>query len=71
MKTRKSRVFGPPYSAITYKKARKLIQCALCYLKMKDMPDALWRIDVISIELDEFTGWVKKIEHFKDAIEEL
>lgn len=71
IKTRKTASFGPPYLSITKKKERKLIQCALCYLKMKNMLDAAWQIDVISVELDEFTGLVKKIEHFESAVEEL
>lgn len=70
VKTRKGRVFCPPYFSVTRKKRKKLIQCAMCYLKMKDMPDASWQIDVISIEIDNLTGYVKKIEHFKNAIEE-
>ena len=70
IKTRKSGIFGPPYLSITYRKKRKLIQCALCYLKMKNISDAPWRIDVISIELNRFAGFIKKLEHFENAIEE-
>lgn len=70
VKTRKNESFGPPYLSITEKKKRKLVQCALCYLKMKDMLNMPWRVDVVSIELDEFSGFVKKIEHFENAIEE-
>lgn len=70
VKTRKNESFGPPYLSITEKKKRKLVQCALCYLKMKNVLNMPWRIDVVSIELDEFSGFVKKIEHFENAIEE-
>lgn len=70
VKTRKNESFGPPYLSITGKKKRKLVQCALCYLKMKNVLNMPWRIDVVSIELDEFSGFVKKIEHFENAIEE-
>ena len=70
VKTRKGKVFCPPYFSVTKKKRRKLVQCALCYLKMKNMPDINWQIDVVSIEIDDFTGYVKKIEHFEDAVEE-
>lgn len=69
VKTRKTGSLGPPYISITKKKKQKLIQCALCYLKMKNMTDAPWSIDVVSVELNEFSGCVKKIEHFEDAIE--
>ncbi len=70
VKTRKSLSFGPPYLAITHKKRRKLVQCALCYLKMKNMQNVSWRIDVISVELGGLMGLMKKIEHFENALEE-
>ncbi len=69
IKTRRNSLFGPPYLAITVKKRKKLIQCALCYLKMKGITEIPRRIDIISIEIDEFTGNVDKIEHFEDAVE--
>lgn len=70
IKTRRSMSFGPPYLAITRKKKKKLMQCALCYLKMKNLLGTPWHIDIISIEIDEFNGAVKSIEHFENAIEE-
>ena len=70
VKTRKNLRFGPPYLAVTEKKAKKLIHCAMCYLKMKYLPNVPWRIDVISIEMDPFDGRLKKVEHFEDAITE-
>ncbi len=70
VKARKTESLGPPYLSITNKKKRKLIQCALCYLKMKDIQDVPWSIDVISVEFDESSGRIKKMEHFEDAIEE-
>jgi len=70
VKTRKTVSLGPPYLSITKKKEKKLIQCALCYMKMKGIQDTPWSIDVVSVELDEFSGRVKKIEYFEDAIEE-
>lgn len=72
IKTRRSSLFGPPYLSVTEKKKRKLIQCALCYLKMKDMLDALCRIDIVSIEIKHVFWFINrvKIEHFENAIEE-
>jgi putative endonuclease len=70
VKTRKTETLGPPYLSVTNKKKRKLIQCALCYLKMKYTENVPWSIDVISVELDESGGNAKQIEHFEDAIEE-
>ena len=72
IKTRKAKTFGPPYLAVTERKKRKLIQCALCYLKMKNLTNAPWRIDVISIEIKHVFWFINrvKIEHFEDAVEE-
>ncbi|MEE9500379.1 MAG: YraN family protein [Candidatus Omnitrophota bacterium] len=71
VKTRKNESFGPPYLSITEKKKRKLVQCALCYLKMKGLTDVLWRIDVISIEIKNIFWFIKKIkiERFEDVVE--
>ena len=72
VKTRKNESFGPPYLSITEKKKRKLVQCALCYLKMKNLLDFSWRIDVVSIEVRHVFWFINrvKIEHFENAIEE-
>ncbi len=71
VKTRKNESFGPPYLSVTEKKKRKLTQCALCYLKMKGMLDAPWRIDVVSIKIRRIFWFINrvKIEHFENAIE--
>jgi len=70
VKARKSTSFGPPYLAITSSKKRRLIQSALCYLKMKKIEQARWQIDVVSIELDDFDNSVIILEHFENAVHE-
>ena len=72
VKTRKNESFGPPYLSVTEKKRKKLIQCALCYLKMKSIPDIPWRIDVVSVVIKHIFWFINriKIEHFEDAIEQ-
>ena len=72
VKTRKSQSFGPPYSSITERKKRKLIQCALCYLKMKNMHHRPWRIDIVSIVIKRVFWFVRfaDIEYFENAINE-
>ena len=72
IKTRKMPFFVAPYLSITAKKKKKLIQCALCFLSMKRLLDVAWRIDVISIEIRNLFGFIKKIkiEHFENAVEE-
>ena len=72
IKTRKIPAFVAPHFSVTQKKRRKLIQCALCYLKMKCLDEVFWRIDVISIEIERIFWFINKtkIEHFEDAVEE-
>ena len=70
VKTRSSLSFGPPYLAITEAKRKKMIECALCYLKMKDLLDTFWQIDIVSVELDGPGKHLRKIEHFENAVEE-
>jgi len=70
VKTRRSLVFGEPYLSVTAKKKQKLIQCAHSYLGLNNITNTPWRIDIISVELDGLKGYVKKIEHFEDAIDE-
>ncbi|MGB2705896.1 MAG: YraN family protein [Candidatus Omnitrophota bacterium] len=72
IKTRKTPSFVPPYLSVTARKKKKLIQCALCFLKMKGCLDVSWRIDVISVEIRNIFWFIRKvkIEHFEDAIEE-
>lgn len=70
VKTRSSLLFGPPYLAITEVKRKKMIRCALCYLKMKRLLDTFWQIDIVSVELDGSGKYLRKIEHFENAVEE-
>ena len=70
VKTRESLSFGAPYLSVTWKKKKKLALCALCYLNMRNMSDAARRIDIVSVEIDGFSGQINKIEHFKNAVEE-
>ena len=72
VKTRKTDSLGPPYISITSKKKRKLIQCALCYLKMKNIQHRPWRIDVISIVIKRIFCFVlfADVEYFENALNE-
>lgn len=68
IKARTSTAFGPPYLAVTRKKQERLVRSALCYLKMKNIEEKTWRIDVISVEFDASGRNVLKVEHFEDAV---
>ena len=53
VKTRLSSSLGPPFLSVTKTKERHLIRNALCYLKRRGLVDSDWRIDVVSIKLND------------------
>lgn len=67
-KTRVSDSLGPPSLSVTWYKARNLIRNALCYLKSRGIPDAHWRIDVVSVKLN-YLHEVEHIELIENAVE--
>jgi len=67
VKTRTSSSLGPPYLAVTGKKAYHIIRNALCYLKRIGSVDSFWRIDVVSVMLNS-SYEAEKIELIENAI---
>lgn len=62
------KVYLPPESNVNYYKGRKIIRTALAYMEEKGIPeDVLWRIDVISVELD-CENRKAKVRHLENAI---
>ena len=53
VKTRITSSLGPPFLSVTRSKQRHLIRNALCYLKRRGRVDSDWRIDVISVKLND------------------
>ncbi|MBI3954824.1 YraN family protein [Candidatus Gottesmanbacteria bacterium] len=53
VKTRRNNKFGLPEEAITSSKIKTLIRSAQYYLLTHNQPSASYRIDVVSIKLDE------------------
>jgi len=53
VKTRATSSLGPPYLNITRTKQRQIVKNALCYLKSKGLVFSDWRIDVVSVKLNE------------------
>jgi putative endonuclease len=64
VKTRTSRMFGPPQLAVNPSKQRQLSKVALNYLKEKQLEDVKARFDVMAIVLEQ-KG--EEIELIKDA----
>ncbi len=52
VKTRSTYSLGPPFLNVTKAKEAHLIKNALCYLKRYGRVDSDWRIDVVSVNLD-------------------
>lgn len=69
IKTRSSSSLGPPFISVTWKKKKKIIQNALSYLKASNLAGAAWRIDVVSVREDYYSGEVS-IEIIKNAVVE-
>ncbi|HET7237966.1 MAG TPA: YraN family protein [Terrimicrobiaceae bacterium] len=49
VKTRSSEDFGRPLAAVDRKKRRLILRGAMAWLKMLDMPDVVFRFDVIEV----------------------
>ena len=69
VKTRRGTAYGSPEESITATKSQRLIATAQDYLQKNDSEQAPWRIDVVSIHLDE-SGKLLELEHFENAVGE-
>ena len=49
VKARRSETFGLPQEAVTWRKKQRLIKAAGCYLAAKNLSDAPYRFDVVTI----------------------
>lgn len=77
VKTRSARMendcylpFGPPSSAVDYKKQKRLICAAHDYLRTHNTQEKQPRMDVIEVYLDKETGKPIKIHHIPNAFGE-
>lgn len=68
VKTRTTSSLGPPYLNVTKEKQMHLIRNALCYLKRYGGVDSDWRIDVVSVKLNEFYE-LESVELIENAVE--
>lgn len=69
IKTRASSSIGPPYLSVTWRKKRKIVQNALFYLSKNHLNTCAWRIDVVSVKMNDL-GKVEDIEIIKNAVTE-
>ena len=69
VKTRVTSSLGPPLLSVTRIKQNHLIKNALCYLKRRGRVDTDWRIDVMSVKLND-RHELESIELIENAVEE-
>jgi putative endonuclease len=63
VKTRSSEDFGRPLDAVDRKKRRLILRGAMTWLKMLDMPDIVFRFDVVEVVMSDPTV----IRHIENA----
>lgn len=69
VKTRMTSSLGPPYLSMTRKKKRHIVKNAFCYLKMRGLVNSSWRVDLVSVKLNEDYE-AEDIELFENVVEE-
>ena len=68
VKTRATSSLGPPYLNVTKTKQIHIIRNALCYLKSKRLIFSDWRIDVVSVKLNDRYE-LESVELIENAVE--
>lgn len=66
VKTRKSKMYGEPQESVNQTKKMNLIRTAQLYLQKHKLEEADWRIDVMSIYLQNDNN--PKIEYIENAV---
>ena len=69
VKTRVTSSLGPPFLSITKLKQSHMIRNALLYLKRRGRVDSDWRIDVVSVKLNDRYE-LESIELIENAVED-
>jgi putative endonuclease len=69
VKTRRGVGFGTPEESITATKSQRLIATAQDYLQKNGIEQSPWRLDLISIHLDD-KGKLLEVSHLENAVEE-
>jgi putative endonuclease len=69
VKTRRGAAFGTPEESVTATKSQRLIATAQDYPQKNDLEQASWRLDLISIHLDE-SGKLLEVSHLENAVGE-
>ena len=68
VRTRRSQGFGTPQESLTRAKIRRLVATSQDYLQGYGGADTNWRIDLVSIRLDQGNR-LEDIDHLRHAVE--
>ncbi len=68
VRTRRSQEFGSPEESLSARKRERLIFTAENYIQGLDESPLQWRIDLVSIQLDEGDR-IREIRHLENAVE--
>jgi putative endonuclease len=68
VKTKTGIGFGSPEEMVGFRKQRKLIRCAQLYLLQQKLIGRPWRIDVVSVRMDEDPP---RVTHIENAVESI
>jgi len=68
VRTRKGEAFGTPAESVTPLKQERLVATAETYLQALETPPKEWRIDLITITLQE-KGGQPELQHLRNAVE--
>jgi putative endonuclease len=66
VKTRTGQGFGTPFEAVEFRKQRKMIQAAQCFLAQNGLQQRDARFDVVGIS---WPGSEPRVEHIENAFE--
>lgn len=67
VKLRRGDAFGTPEEAVTLAKQRRLLDAGVLYMQSIGQDDAVWRIDIVAIEMSP-AGKVKRLSIHQDAV---
>jgi putative endonuclease len=70
VRARRGNLAGTPEESVTPTKAKRLAQVAQTYLEGHGQADALWRVDLIALEVTR-DGSMSRLRHHVNAVEEL
>lgn len=71
VRARRSMQYGSPEESLSRAKQTRLVALAYAYLEAHNIAEMMpWRIDIIALDIDQ-SGRVARLNHIRNAIEEI